>query len=159
MIALRRDFAGRRRAEQALRAANDQLETRVEERTAELVRASDSLLKSEKRFRAFVNATSDAIYRMSPDWTEMHHLQGRDFLPDTEDPSHTWLDKYIPTEEQPRVMATIREAIRTKGTFELEHRVWRVDGTVGWTFSRAIPLLDENGAILDWAAAAVTEPR
>jgi len=89
----------------------------------------------------------------------MHHLQGRDFLPDTEDPSHTWLDKYIPTEEQPRVMATIREAIRTKGTFELEHRVWRVDGTVGWTFSRAIPLLDENGAILDGAAAAVTEPR
>ena len=154
LIALRRDFAGRRRAEQALRAANDQLETRVEERTAELVRASDSLQKSEQRFRAFVNATSDAIYRMSPDWTEMHHLQGRDFLPDTEDPSHTWLDKYIPTEEQPRVMATIREAIRTKGTFELEHRVWRVDGTVGWTFSRAIPLLDENGAILDWFGAA-----
>ncbi len=76
LIVIRRDFAGRRRAERALREANDQLEKHVRERTAELVQANDSLEKSESRFRAFVGATSDVIYRMSPDWTEMYHLQG-----------------------------------------------------------------------------------
>jgi PAS domain S-box-containing protein len=36
----------------------------------------------------------------------------------------------------------------------LEHRVIRLDGTVGWTFSRAIPLLDEAGEIVKWFGAA-----
>jgi signal transduction histidine kinase len=41
----------------------------------------------------------------------------------------------------------------------LEHRIRRVDGSLGWTFSRAVPLLDANGEILEWfgAASDVTE--
>jgi signal transduction histidine kinase len=37
--------------------------------------------------------------------------------------------------------------------FELEHRVRRTDGTLGWTYSRAVPLLDANGAIVEWFGA------
>src|ERR1035441_7657073 len=33
-------------------------------------------------------------------------------------------------------------------------RVLRVDGTLGWTFSRAIPLQDANGEIVEWLGAA-----
>jgi signal transduction histidine kinase/DNA-binding response OmpR family regulator len=51
-------------------------------------------------------------------------------------------------------MAVINEAIRTKSTFELEHRVRRVDGTFGWTFSRAVPLSDAKGDIVEWFGAA-----
>ncbi len=56
-------------------------------------------------------------------------------------------------------MAVINEAIRTKSIFELEHRVRRADGSVGWTFSRAIPLKDANGEIVEWfgAASDITE--
>ena len=145
--------------EEALRAAKEELEARVRERTAELVRTNASLKQSETRFRAFVSATADVIYRMSPDWSEMRHLQGQDFIADTPDPNRSWLEKYIHPEDQARVMAAIREAIRTRSIFELEHRVVRVDGTLGWTFSRAIPLLDEGGEILEWfgAASDVTE--
>src|SRR5581483_8755448 len=38
--------------------------------------------------------------------------------------------------------------------FELEHRVIRVDGTTGWTFSRAVPLLDDAGEIVEWFGTA-----
>jgi signal transduction histidine kinase len=38
--------------------------------------------------------------------------------------------------------------------FELEHRVRRTDGSLGWTYTRAIPLLDANGAIVEWFGAA-----
>lgn len=51
-------------------------------------------------------------------------------------------------------MDAIHASIRSKGVFELEHRVMRVDGTPGWTFSRAVPLLDGNGEILEWFGAA-----
>ena len=68
----------------------------------------------------------------------MRQLQGRSFIADTETPSGAWLQKYIHPDDQARVMAAIREAIRTKSIFELEHRVLRVDGSLGWTFSRAI---------------------
>jgi PAS domain S-box-containing protein len=39
-------------------------------------------------------------------------------------------------------------------TFELEHRVLRTDGSLGWTFSRAIPLENGNGEIAEWFGAA-----
>src|SRR5581483_4217415 len=57
-------------------------------------------------------------------------------------------------DDQARVMEVANEAIRTKGTFELEHRVLRVDGTLGWTFSRAIPIFDERCEIIEWFGAA-----
>ena len=117
----------------------------------ELVRTR---LANEKRFRALVSATSEVIYRMSPDWSEMWFLQGRDFIADTEDPSRSWLDRYIHPEDQSWVMSVIGQAVRTKSVFQLEHRVRRVDGSWGWTFSRAIPLLDSNGNLVEWFGAA-----
>jgi PAS domain S-box-containing protein len=115
--------------------------------------------ENEERFQAFVSATSEVIYRMSPDWSEMRSLRGRNFIPDTHDPNRTWLDQYIYPDDQPFVTEKIREAIQTKGIFQLEHRVRRVDGTVGWTYSRAIPLKDASGNVVEWfgAASDVTE--
>ena len=123
--------------------------------------AEEALQKSEERFRALVNASSDVVYRMSPDWSEMHHLEGQGFLADTHEPISDWLAKYIHPDERERVTAAIDEAIRTKSTFELEHRVEQTDGSVGWTFSRAVPMLDEDGDIVEWIGMAtdVTEQK
>jgi signal transduction histidine kinase len=116
--------------------------------------AGRAVRESENRFRAFTSATSDVVYQMSPDWAEMRHLQGREFITDTLEPSVSWLAKYIHPDDQQRVTDAIRQAISTKGTFELEHRVIRVDGTLGWTYSKAIPILDERGEILEWFGTA-----
>ena len=116
--------------------------------------ASAAIQASEEKFRAFVSASSDVVYRMNADWTEMHCLQGREFIADTHEPNRSWLEKYIHPDDQRHVTETIREAIRSKGVFELEHRVLRIDGTLGWTFSRAIPLLDSHGQIKEWFGAA-----
>ncbi|HEY7061623.1 MAG TPA: ATP-binding protein [Chloroflexota bacterium] len=109
---------------------------------------------SEERFRALVNAGSYAVYCMSPDWSEMRFLHGRDFLIDTITPRESWLGQYVHPDDQARLLAAIDEAVRTKRGFELEHRVRRADGTLGWTFSRAVPILNAAGEIVEWFGAA-----
>jgi chemotaxis family two-component system sensor kinase Cph1 len=117
-------------------------------------RADERLRESEERFRAFVAASSDVVYSISADWTEMRFLKGRDFIADTDDSSTTWIDTYIHPDDRPHVLAIIREAISTKNVFDLEHRVIRVDGSLGWTHSHAVPLLDAGGEISGWFRTA-----
>lgn len=117
-------------------------------------RAEQALSASEAQLRAFVSATSDVIYRMSPDWKEMRQLDGRGFLADTKAPTIRWWDEYIFPEDRTHIQSVIEKAIEAKGPFELEHRVRRLDGTEGWTFSRAIPVLAADGRIVDWFGTA-----
>ena len=120
----------------------------------ELVETKAMLEESERRYRAFVTASSDAVYRMGPDWAEMHRLDGRGFISDTAEPTEDWMERYIHPDDRPLVRAAIGEAVRTKGVFELEHRVVRVDGTLGWTLSRAVPVLGAGGEVLEWLGTA-----
>jgi PAS domain S-box-containing protein len=116
--------------------------------------AEAALHASEQRFRALVEATSDIVYRMSPHWSEMRQLHGRQILEDTESPAPNWMDKYIHPDDQPGVRAAIDEAIRTRTIFQHEHRILHADGSLGWTSSRAMPLLNANGEIVEWFGAA-----
>ncbi|MFK3741124.1 PAS domain-containing hybrid sensor histidine kinase/response regulator [Massilia sp. TN1-12] len=120
----------------------------------EQVRSTGALRESEGRLRALTEATTDVIYRMSPDWSQLRALEGRGFLRDTLDPNHFWLDDYIPAEDQGALHAAIARAIREKAMFELEHRVRRIDGGHGWTLSRAVPMLDKDGEIKEWIGTA-----
>ena len=117
-------------------------------------RHEEALRSSQERLDAFVTATSDVVYRMSPDWSEMYYLDGRDFVPDTDEPRQTWLEEYIPADERKRVMAAIEEAIETERMFELEHQVIQLDGSLGWTHSRAVPMLNDDGEIDEWFGTA-----
>ncbi len=131
-----------------------QLASSFNHMSAELARSYTQLRESESRFRALVAASSDVLYRMSPDWSEMLQLDSRGRLAGTEEPDPGWVHKYIHPDDRSRVMLVINEAIRTKSTFELEHEVLLADGSLGWTFSRAIPIQDQKGAIIEWFGAA-----
>ncbi len=117
--------------------------------------------ENEHRLRAFLEATSDSVYRMSADWKEMRSLEGNQFLVDTDDASATWWDVYIPEDARARVRNAIEQAIQTGSMFDLEHPVISRDGRLAWTHSRAVPLRNDQGQITEWigAAADVTSYR
>ena len=115
----------------------------------------------DARFMALVTATSDVIYSVSADWQEMRELDGRGFLKDAHEPTREWKSHNIYPEDLEMVQAAIDDAISHKKIYELEHRVLRADGTPGWTFSRAVPILDNDGEIIEWfgTASDITERR
>jgi signal transduction histidine kinase len=126
----------------------------MQEQMAECERSQRVLQESEERFRTLVEACSEVFYRMSPDWGEMRQLRSQHFLVETETPSRNWIDRYIPQEEQFLVTQTFKKAIASRSPFELEHRVFRADGGLSWVSSRAVPLLDDKGEIVEWFGAA-----
>lgn len=121
--------------------------------------AEETLKKTDQHLRALMTATSDVIYRMSADWKTMWTLYGQNFLEDTSNAIDEWQSKYLLPEDRKHIEVVINNAIQTKGIFQLEHRVIQADGSIGWTFSRAIPILDDSGNIVEWYGVAtdVTE--
>ena len=130
---------------------------------SELRQQTTAANASEQYFEALAEATSDVAYRMSADWSLMLPLNGRALVASTDKPlaGWAWLAQNIPADEHARVRQAIGDAIARKALFSLEHRVRRPDGSIGWTLSRAVPILDAHGNLREWfgAASDITERR
>lgn len=113
-------------------------------------RSRAALLEQEKKYGAFVTAFSDVIFRLSPDWTTLYELRGNGLIADTREPTTGWLDKYIPQAEEAVFINTLRRAVERKYLFALEHRLLTVAGSAEWFETRAAPILDDNGDIVEW---------
>lgn len=118
------------------------------------VKEKKAITASEQRLRALVTATSDVVYSLSADWEVMRPLDGRGFLTDTHQPITGWRNQNVHPDDLVMVNAAIADAIGQKKIFELEHRVLRANGSPGWAFSRAVPILDAEGEILEWFGTA-----
>lgn len=110
--------------------------------------------KSEEKFRMFLEAVSDVVYRVSADWSQALQVEGREFLPTTVAPDPHWFRRNVHPDDQERVWEAIQESVKNGSVFEMEHKVQRLDGSLGWTFSRAIPVRDEKGKVIEWFGAA-----
>lgn len=113
-----------------------------------------SLLKLTAQLDALVRSSSEVRYRINSDWSELEQLQGSGFIADNNQSNRDWLEGYIPQDHQDLVRAEIKRAIEAKDIYNIEHKVNRVDGSVGWALSRAVPLFDESGEIESWMGAA-----
>lgn len=120
----------------------------------EAKRHKRDLAKMTARLDALIRSSSEVRYLINADWSELAQLSGGGFIPDTSEDNSNWLVEYIPEEHRDLVQAEIERAIKAKDTYHLEHKVNRVDGSVGWALSRAVPLFDDNDVITNWMGAA-----
>lgn len=115
---------------------------------------TENLIESEAKLLKLVTAGAYSLYRMSPDWIEMRQLDGQGIIEDTRTPTIKWLDVYIDEDDRPGVSEAIGNAIAKRETFEHEHRVKLPGGGFGWVHSRAVPIFDQRGEIIEWFGAA-----
>jgi len=145
-IAVVEDVTVRRRAEEALKAANDQLEQRVEQRTRELqqeiaerVKAEATVRESERKFRALIENALDFITVLDRDGVirfqgpSIKAMLGLD--PDAM-VGVSGFD-FIHPEDRGRAQAIFQDGIRTPGfTASLQFRIRNADGE--WRLMEAI---------------------
>lgn len=124
--------------------------------TTERVLAERALRASEARYRAFVHATSNSLYRMSADGTQLLEVVGSILLPHeaAAGPSDRPFQNYIHPEDREMARRAFAKAVDTGSPYEVEVRGRRPDGTFGWVLSRAVPVKNETGQIIEWLGSA-----
>ena len=143
------DITERKRAEEALRQAYDELELRVEERTAELQQAVATLKKTEALLHQAVDVANLGIFERDHDSDEVHYSPMlRRILALSEDRKGSlgeFMAKIHP-DDRTTVIAAQRSRERAgDGQFSLECRVIRSDGSLGWIMIRAQVFFEGSG--------------
>ncbi|HEY0336188.1 MAG TPA: PAS domain-containing protein, partial [Burkholderiales bacterium] len=131
---LEEEIAVRRQTEQALHRARHGLEELVEQRTAQLARANESLRRSE----AFLAEGQKISRTGSWGWDlssrkviwsdEQYRLLG--FEPDSIEPSVSAFLQAIHPDDRSGIQQKLEQATREKGSYAIDYRVVFRDGTI-----------------------------
>ena len=144
--------SARKRAENAIREARDELETRVQERTAELVQSNRDIQESERQLRLLTEAIPQQIWRADAAGSIEHCNQVlRDYTGRTmADLAGESFFEILHPEDAPLYMQGWKTALATGGRFEVEARACGADGVYRWFLARSIPQRSEDGGIARW---------
>ena len=150
--ALQQEIAQRERAEEALRKANLDLEARVQERTADLIRTNGELRESEERFRTMAHAAPVMIWMSGPDklcnyfnqpWLE---FTGRTL---EQELGNGWAEGVHP-EDLSCCLETYVQSFDQRKPFEMEYRLRRADGEYRWIIDHGVPRFRPDGSFLGY---------
>lgn len=171
------DITERKRAEEMLRRAHDELEIKIEERTRELKRANDELLAeiaahehteaalraSEERYRSVVDTQSELISRWRPDGTItfVNEALCRFFDKPADQLIGHNLRRFLPPEDHAVLEAHIASINQDNPVDTLEHRIVAANGQSRWYRWTHYARFDEKGGIIELQSVGndITERR
>jgi PAS domain S-box-containing protein len=144
--------SARKRTENAIRVARDQLEEKVQERTAELQRSNLAIRERERQLRLLTEAIPQQLWRADAagrieyanqhlcDYTgkQMDALQGDSFF------------QILHPEDKALFLQGWQTALTSGGKFDGETRVRGGDGKYRWFLVRSIPQRSSTGEIARW---------
>jgi PAS domain S-box-containing protein len=140
-------------SERLLRAARDDLETRVEERTAELRRSEAYLAQAQRLTRTGTwvrtPTTNKILYRSE----ELLKIFG--FDPEQSVPSEEEFAQRVHPGDVETFLQRERNALSTKADHTIHFRIVVPDGTVKYIESTAYPCFNETGEIVEFIGSAV----
>lgn len=142
-VAVIQDVTDWKRAEEALRKLNEELEQRVAQRAAEALQANE-------RFEWVAKATHDGVWDWdlrhdtvyySPQWKTMHGFENGEVLESLAE----W-SKRVHPDDRERVLGALQAcATNQRREFWAEYRIQRKDGAYIWVLDRGIVLPDDGG--------------
>jgi len=139
------------RARQQVEQLNQELETRVQERTA-------ALQESEARFRIMADAAPNQVWAVHADGSIRY--TNRAFLDfvglDTgEQYAATGWEPYLHPDERELAQATLLQAIAERKPYVLEHRMLRHDGQYRWLLAQGAPSFLAGGELYGYVGSAI----
>ena len=141
-----------RRSEDAVREARDELETKVQERTAELQRSHQDLEESGRRLRMLTEAIPQQMWSADADGNIEYcnqHLIDYIGSPVEGLLGEAFFSFLHPVDE--RLFRQVwRSALAEGRNFEVEARVLSADGAYRWFLIRSTPQHADDGRITRW---------
>ncbi len=165
LIVIATDITDKRRAEEGLREARDEMEARVRRRTAELERAITELRRSELRLSDAQQLAHTGSWEWDPAsdqqvWSdELYRIYG--LVPGTATPTLPLFLSIVHPDDRERVEQAAVVLRRDGAPIDLELRVVRPDGTQRWIHSRgaAVRLRSDAGPRVLGVVQDVTDSR
>lgn len=121
-------------------------------------RAEEALRHREREFSQLVNMVPSHLWRLRPDGEpiffnkRMIDFLGMDIM-DLDKPDMSRLDMFLTTihpEDAERFRSALGRSLVTGEPFSMRYRLRHVDDGFRWMSSRAEPLRDQDGRILQW---------
>jgi PAS domain S-box-containing protein len=144
----------------ALSQANEKLQEQREElqsRTDELTAANVALRKSEARCRSYVEVTEQLGWTTNGDGEVVEDAPAwRKFTGQSEEEvkGWGWSKALYPDDLEPTARAW-RDAVARKSNYEVESRIRRYDGVYRNFLARGVPVLKDNGDVLEWVGTCI----
>ena len=147
---LQLEIAQRQKAQEALRVANDELESRVRERTHDLIAVNRCLAESEERLRQALSAAEMGSWRVDVDTgvcsrdASLNRILG--LTPVASVRPIAELFQSVAPEDLDQVMTSWRRALEAQSAYAAEFRIRRPDGSVRWVRDHGCSIPGESGA-------------
>lgn len=149
-------------ANNALHAANANLEERVLERTQELGNRSADLRKSESAFRTIANLVPDLLWQTDGVgkvvWFNdlWHSYVGAGMLEAEDDISSFGINflNSVHPDDREDLLSAWHNSVHARASYQRESRIRGADGNYRWFLVRAQPIFDDGGGVLQWFGAA-----
>ncbi|WP_413279844.1 PAS domain S-box protein [Floridanema evergladense] len=161
----------------ALKQANETLEIRVQERTAQLnqlvsqleteikqrQQAEETLYNSESRLNSILNSLHDVVWSVSPQTLQTLYINpaaekvykrsSQEFF----DNPNLWLEVIHPDDREIAINSNLQ--VLAEGKSEVEYRIMQPNGAVRWIHARAWLIYDETGTVIriDGLSTDITE--
>ncbi|RPJ01350.1 MAG: PAS domain S-box protein, partial [Chloroflexi bacterium] len=114
------------------------------------------LRTSEQRFRELADSMPQLVWTALPDGTVDYYnrrYQEYQGIAPTADQGWQWAPVLHPDDMQ-RTVDAWQHAVETGETYQIEHRVYRADGSLRWVLSRGVPVRDDEGRVIRWYGTA-----
>ena len=109
------------------------------------------LQRTANRYKALTEASATMVWRAEPDGSliESSGWEAYTGQPASTYTGYGWLGAVHP-DDRPRVTATWQAIFASRAAGAFEFRTLSRDGTYRWTLTRAVPLKDDSGQVVEW---------
>ena len=123
----------------------------------ELRKAEQALRQSERRYRSFIEVTNEWAWVTNPAGLVVEDIPAlRAFTGQTYEQARGagWADALHPGDVQ-RTLEVWNRAVSTKTLYKTEYRMQRHDGTYRLLLARGVPILDDQGSVIEWVGTCI----